>query len=89
MNEQQMQAEINAIKAKSFDQVTGLNDQLQSLAQQVQQQNALLAEIVQIVSPDDKNLTIAELLDRLKVAFKPKSTDTGEDDDGGSQEDEA
>lgn len=79
MNEQEVKAQIDAVKAASFDQITNLNNQLQNAAQQVQQQNAVLTEVMKIVSPDNQNLTVEQLLATLKDAFI--TTTDGEGDD--------
>lgn len=75
----QAQEVINAVKAASFDQITGLNTQLAQAQQNMQQQNAILQEVVNIISPDNPNLTVEQLIATLKDAFK---TEEGENADG-------
>ena len=84
-----MQGQINAIKAASFDQITGLNNQISNLSSQLDRQNALIKQIVDIVSPDKPDLTIDELLAILRGAFAPVSgspSNDGESTTGESEE---
>ena len=67
MNQQvDVEAAIKEVKAASFDQITALNSQINGLSQQIQQQNAVLQQVVTMVSPEDANLTVEELLGKLQ-----------------------
>lgn len=80
---EEAQAIINQVKAESYDQISGLNRQLNHLSGELNKQNQLVGAIISIVAPDGQNLTAEQLLDKLRVAFHTKH-DAKESNDGSS-----
>ena len=83
MNENDVQSAINEVKAQSFDQITAMNMQIQQLSNQIQQQNQILQQVVAMVSPEDPNLTVEQLLGKLQQVlnqFKEVEPDVGSEE---------
>ena len=76
--EQDPQAMIQAIKAQSYDIVTGLTAELAAVKQQVANMDQVLKTIVGIVSPGAENLTVNDLVSKLEATFITKK----DEDDG-------
>lgn len=82
MNQQvDPQAVIDRVKADSYDQISGMNRQLNQMAAQLNAQNGLIQQISNIVDPGNANLTQGELLGKLQEAFKPTDSTDKETED--------